>query len=416
MPDERPAAAGDVPRSERLIVFLVGAIQFVSILDFMMVMPLGPDFARALGISTAHLGVIAGSYTLTAAVSGIIAATFLDRFDRRSALGVALFGLVTGTAMGALAQGLTSLVLARGLAGAFGGPATAISLSIIADVVPPARRGRAMGAVMGAFSVASVLGVFAALQLATWGGWRLPFIVVALMGVVVVVAALRAMPPMRGHIVTSAAGKPTSARMSELLADPTIRLALAINGLVMLTAFLVIPNIAPHLLQNLHLPRDPWLGVGYMIGGAASFLIMRIAGRANDRYGAARVSVVGTALMIGTLYFAFIAPGAIGIAGVMTVFVTFMGAMSVRNVSMQSLATRVPRADQRAGYMSLQTTAQFLSSSAGAFVSSRMLHDAPNGRLDGIATVSTMSAVLALGLPPMLLILDRQVRAREAKA
>jgi len=120
--------------------------------------------------------------------------------------------------------------------------------------------------------------------------------------------------------------------------------------------------------------------------------------------------------MIGTLYFAFIAPGAIGIAGVMTVFVTFMGAMSVRNVSMQSLATRVPRADQRAGYMSLQTTAQFLSSSAGAFVSSRMLHDAPNGRLDGIATVSTMSAVLALGLPPMLLILDRQVRAREAKA
>jgi predicted MFS family arabinose efflux permease len=172
MPDERPAAAGDVPRSERLIVFLVGAIQFVSILDFMMVMPLGPDFARALGISTAHLGVIAGSYTLTAAVSGIIAATFLDRFDRRSALGVALFGLVTGTAMGALAQGLTSLVLARGLAGAFGGPATAISLSIIADVVPPARRGRAMGAVMGAFSVASVLGVFAALQLATWGGWR----------------------------------------------------------------------------------------------------------------------------------------------------------------------------------------------------------------------------------------------------
>ena len=35
MPDERPAAAGDVPRSERLIVFLVGAIQFVNILDFM---------------------------------------------------------------------------------------------------------------------------------------------------------------------------------------------------------------------------------------------------------------------------------------------------------------------------------------------------------------------------------------------
>jgi hypothetical protein len=235
------------------------------------------------------------------------------------------------------------------------------------------------------------------------------------MGVVVVVAALRAMPPMRGHIVTSAAGKPTSARMSELLADPTIRLALAINGLVMLTAFLVIPNIAPHLLQNLHLPRDPWLGVGYMIGGAASFLIMRIAGRANDRYGAARVSVVGTALMIGTLYFAFIAPGAIGIAGVMTVFVTFMGAMSVRNVSMQSLATRVPRADQRAATCRCRRPrsscrprrarscrpACCTTRPTGAWTESRRSRQCPRCWRSACRRCSS--------------ILDRQVRAREAK-
>ncbi|HMF44218.1 MAG TPA: MFS transporter, partial [Polyangia bacterium] len=91
----------NVPRSERLIVFLVGAIQFVNVLDFMMVMPLGPAFAQALGISTAHLGEVAGSYTAAAAIAGVVAARFLDRFDRRKALGVALFGLVTGTAAGA---------------------------------------------------------------------------------------------------------------------------------------------------------------------------------------------------------------------------------------------------------------------------------------------------------------------------
>ena len=101
------------PPSERLIIFLVGAIQFINILDFMMVMPLGPDYAGALGISTAHLGQIAGSYTAAAAIAGIVAARFLDRFDRRKALGVALFGLVAGTAAGALAHGLASLVVAR---------------------------------------------------------------------------------------------------------------------------------------------------------------------------------------------------------------------------------------------------------------------------------------------------------------
>ena len=87
-----PPATEPVVASERLIIFLVGAVQFVNILDFMMVMPLGPDFARALGISTAHLGLIAGSYTAAAAVAGIVGARFLDRFDRRKALGVALFG------------------------------------------------------------------------------------------------------------------------------------------------------------------------------------------------------------------------------------------------------------------------------------------------------------------------------------
>ncbi len=219
------------------------------------------------------------------------------------------------------------------------------------------------------------------------------------------------MPPLRGHIVAAGARGPT---LSALLGDGTIRLALAMNALVMLTAFLVVPNIAPHLLQNLGYPRDR-LDLGYMVGGATSFLIMRVAGHGIDRYGAARVSVVGTVVLIGVLAFAFIAPGAIGAAGVLVVFVLFMGAMSVRNVSMSSLSTRVPRADQRAGYMSLQSTAQHISSATGAFVSSRLLHEAPGGRLTGISTVSTISAVLALGLPPLLAAINKRVTVREGR-
>jgi len=153
-----------------------------------------------------------------------------------------------------------------------------------------------------------------------------------------------------------------------------------------------------------------------MAGGATSFLIMRVAGRAIDQQGPARVSVVGTAIMIGVLYFAFIAPGAIGLGGLLLVFVLFMAGMSIRNVAMSSLSTRVPRGDQRAGYMSLQSTAQHVSSATGAFVSSRLLHDAPGGRLQGIATVSIVSALLAIGLPPMLAAIDKRVRERERAA
>src|SRR5262249_35823984 len=115
-----PQMASRRPVSERAIVFLVGAIQFVNILDFMLVMPLGPDFAKALGIPTAHLGFIGGSYTAAAGLSGLLGALFLDRFDRRKALAVAMLGLVMGTLAGGFAVSLTTLMFARVLAGAFG--------------------------------------------------------------------------------------------------------------------------------------------------------------------------------------------------------------------------------------------------------------------------------------------------------
>jgi MFS family permease len=102
--------------SERKLIFLLATVQFVNILDFMMVMPLGPDFALALGIPTSRLGIIAGSYTAAAALAGIIGAIFLDRFDRRRALAVAMLGLAVGTASGALAHSFGSLLAARILA------------------------------------------------------------------------------------------------------------------------------------------------------------------------------------------------------------------------------------------------------------------------------------------------------------
>jgi predicted MFS family arabinose efflux permease len=401
-------AARPMP-SERTIVFLVGAIQFVNILDFMMVMPLGPDFARALAIPSSHLGIIGGAYTASAAVAGILAARFLDRFDRRSALAVAMLGLVVGTASGALARGLHALVIARVIAGAFGGPATSLSLSIIADVVPPARRGRAMGAVMGAFSMASVLGVPLGLWLARLGGWQMPFLVVAGFGVIVGLSALKAMPSLRGHITQR-----HDLSLLALLSDGTIRLSLLMVSLVMLTAFLVIPNISAFLQKNLDYPRAG-IEVLYMIGGAVSFVVLRLAGRAIDRFGAARVSIVGTVALVAVLYFGFVAPDTMGGTGVLILFVGFMVAMSIRNVCMGSLSTRVPRTpDERAGYMSLQSTAQHISSSVGAFASSRLLTDGPGGRLVGMPRLAMVSVALAPALPPLLAAIGRRVRAREA--
>src|SRR5205807_3558261 len=187
-------------RRELTVVLLVAAVQFVNILDFVMVMPMGPDFSAALGIPASQLGLIGGSYTAAAALSGLAGSFFLDRFDRRPALGIAMLGLVVSTALGAAATGLPSLMAARLLAGLFGGPATSLSFSIIADVVPPQRRGKAMGMVMGAFSIASVLGVPAGLEAARQFGWRAPFFGVAGLGLLLALGSVALLPSLVGHL------------------------------------------------------------------------------------------------------------------------------------------------------------------------------------------------------------------------
>ncbi|HWP94868.1 MAG TPA: MFS transporter [Gammaproteobacteria bacterium] len=392
--------------SERGLVGLIGAIQFVNILDFMMVMPLGPDFARALGIPTSQIGLVGGSYTFAAAVAAIVSARFIDRFDRRVALALAVLGLALGTLAAALAVNLATLMLARVVAGAFGGPATSLALAIIIDSIPAERRGRALGAVMGAFSVAAVLGVPAGLELARLGGWQAPFVAVGLLGLVAALAAWKRLPPLRGHLEHAIAFGPASLR--RFLGNGAARLALAAMGLAMIAAFLIIPNVSAFVQFNLGYPREH-LGLLYLAGGALSFFAMRAGGHLTDRWGAVTVAWLGTLLLVGVLLFGFLlVPPPLP---VVPMFAAFMVAMGVRGVAANTTITRVPAPHERAGFMSLNSAVQHIAAAAGAMGSSALLDAAPDGALRGVPSLAAISITLALTLPLLLARLDRRLVA-----
>jgi predicted MFS family arabinose efflux permease len=380
--------------SERSIVFLIGAVQFINILDFMMVMPLGPDFAGELGIDASNLGIIGGAYTGAAAVAGLIGALFLDRFDRRSALLVTMLGLMIGTAAGGFATGLHTLVFARIVAGAFGGPATSIAISIVTDVVPPVRRGRAMGAVMGAFSAASVLGLPAGLELAQLGGWRTPFFAVAGLGVPIVALVGWWLPPLTGHFARMKERGQTS--IFTLVRRTTVSLTLMAAALAMMSSFLIIPNISAWVQFNGGYPREH-LGMLYLTGGVVSFFVMRFAGLLVDRHGSVAVAAFGCLLLsiLIMLGFGFGRP----LMPVMLLFVSFMVAQSFRNVACSTLYSKVPRSHERARYQSVQSAVQHLACSAGAILSAQMLREGPGHRLEGMTSVAVLSTVLTLLLP-----------------
>lgn len=391
-------------------MFLVGATQFVNVLDFVMVMPLGPDFAAALDIDQSHLGYIGGSYTAAAGVSGLLGARFLDRFDRRPALFVALLGLVIGTALGGFAWNLETLLAARVLAGLFGGPATSLSFSIIADVIPAERRGRAMGSVMGAFSIASVLGVPAGLELARLGSWRLPFLATAGLGLVVALLGNRLLPPLRIHLEQATRlGRQGSFRA--LFNRPTVLLSYSMTAVTMAAGFSIIPNIATYLLSNLGLPREE-LGRLYMIGGVASWFSMRLVGRLVDRFGSFPVGSFGAFVLATTVWMGFVVTEPP--VPVLAIFVLFMVAMAFRNVSYNTLTSRVPGPGERAQFMSIQSAVQHFASASGAFLSSKLLAESADGKLVGMERVAWISIGLTALLPVLLRAVEQRVRAREA--
>lgn len=188
------------PKRELWLLLTLAGVEFTHILDFMSMMPLRPQFTKIFSITDAQFGLLVSAYTFAAGASGLMAATYLDKFDRKRLLLTlyVLFGLAT-LACG-LASTYYSLMAARVLAGVFGGVLSALSQTIVADVIPFERRGRAMGIVMTSFSVATVAGVPSGLFLAAHFSWHAPFFgIAALVGLLAVGAALT-LPRLSDHL------------------------------------------------------------------------------------------------------------------------------------------------------------------------------------------------------------------------
>ncbi len=385
-------------RSESRLILVIAAVQFVNILDFMMVMPLGPKFADDLGFARSALPMVASSYAISAAISGFICAFFLDRFDRRVALVFSMLGLAIGTVAAVVATSLPLLITARAIAGAFGGPATSLALSIVADVIPAERRGKALGTVMTAFAVASVLGVPMGLTLAELGTWHTPFVATGLLVLVATALVWIVLPPLRGHLEHARTEKPMTT-FARLLVDPAILLSYAMTACGFMGMFAIIPNISAYVQGNLGYPGGR-LDVLYLAGGIASFLTTRPIGRWVDRLGSVRVATFGVVASVIVIYAGFgqeqlyrSFPAWFQPYSVALLFILFMVANGLRNVPYGTLTSKVPKPNERARFMSMQSVVQHLAAGGGGFLAHALLRD-QGDRLVGMPNVAMSSMTL----------------------
>jgi predicted MFS family arabinose efflux permease len=384
---------GEKPLNERLLLLVLAAIQFTTVVDFLIIMPLGPQYMRVFHINPGQFGLIVSAYAISAGITGVAAGFFLDRFDRKTALLFLYTGFTIGTLACALAPTYHLLVAARVIAGAFGGVAGALILAITGDVVPEHRRGAAMGLVMSSFSVASICGVPLGLVLASQLNWHVPFFALSGLCVIIFISAACVMPSLRSHLAHLEDQHP-AARMMAVLGHRDHQLAFLFMAALTITGFLVFPYIANYMVANVGLTEKqlPWI---YLSGGGCTIFTMNLIGRWADRAG--KLRVFGIMSLCATVpILALTNLPRVPLIVAVAVSTLLMVCMSGRMVPAMAMMTATIEARYRGGFMSINSSVQQFASGLAAFVSGHIMGQTLSGEITHFPIVGLISLSFAL--------------------
>jgi predicted MFS family arabinose efflux permease len=403
-------------RRELWLLLTLAGIQFTHVLDFMIMMPLGPQFTQLFGISDAQFGLLVSAYTLAAGASGLVASTYIDRFDRKKLLLVlyVLFGLAT-LACG-LAPGYSALMTARIAAGVFGGVLSALSQTIVADVIPFERRGRAMAVVMTSFSASTVAGVPLGLLLAAHFNWHAPFFGIAALCGVLAILAGATLPLLSGHLA-EAGRHSTLSGLRQVLSDRNHLKAFVFSALLMFAGFTVIPYITIYMQANAGLTaaQIPYL---YLCGGVVTLFTARLFGRMTDFRG----KVPTFRVMAVAALFPMVAITLLGSAplwAVLLVSTLFFMCMSGRMIPGMAILTSAAHPQLRGTFMTLNAAVQSAAMGLAAFAGGLIIRRDAQGLVQNYwqaAVLGAGASLLAIWMAGKLTLHHTQAAAANASS
>jgi len=374
-------------RQDAWLLWPLAAIHFYHLLDLLMLQPLAPQLMSQLALSGGQFASLVTAYALCAALGGLIAALFIDRVERKRLLLIlfALFSLMT--LLCGLASDYAVLLLARGVSGLAGGMLSAMVQTLIGDLIPPERRGRATGLMMSMFSLASILGVPLALWLSELGGWRLPFILLATLAVPCALVAAWRLP--RRPPMPQAVLRHPLAMWGRILAPRRHRAALLFVCCGVLSGACVMPF--------------PWV---YLLGGAATLLASRWVGSWSDRIGKPQAFMrLATLSLLPLLLITVLPP--LPWYGLLLATTLFFLLVPCRSVPAVALVTSSVDPALRGGFLAMNASCQQLATAAGAMLAGQLVQVSEQGvsgygyagLLGGLATLAAMA--LCVRIPPL---------------
>lgn len=397
MPDWNSEVCRPMQTKEKILLYLLAAINFCNIVDFMIMMPLGPQLMRLFDIGPSEFSMVVSSYTFSAFASGILSSLVIDRFDRKKSLLVMYTGFIVGTALCGLAPNYYLLMAARVFTGIFGGVIGASVLSIVGDVIPFERRGHAMGIVMSAFSIASIVGVPLGLFLAshTSLGWQAPFLFLALISLPILFLVYRYLPNINAHLHADKKTNGLLDATKAIISDRNQRKAIFLSMVMMLGHFSIIPFISPSMVANVGFSESQ-LQYIYLVGGGATVFTSQYIGKMADKYGKYRIFSI-FAMLCAVPVFAITNMPPVPIALALVVAAIFFVLISGRMIPMQAMVTASVNPAYRGSFMSINSSLQQLMAGLGSLLAGMIVvKDPVNGHLLHYEWVGYFSILMSL--------------------
>lgn len=379
------------------IIAILSILQFTVILDFMVLSPLGALLLPTLHITTAQFGLVVSAYAFSAGVSGILAAGFADKYDRKQLLVFFYAGFLVGTVFCALAPTYEFLLMARIVTGVFGGVIGSVGFAIISDLFRFEVRGRVMGFVQMSFAASQILGLPIGLLLANKFGWHSPFWMIAVFGTAVGVVIVLYMKPVTDHLKI----KTTTNAFQHLI--KTFSVPDYVKGyvstiLLATGGFMLMPFGSAFSTNNLGLTMKQ-LPMVYLIVGIFSIATGPLIGIISDKAGKFKVFSIGT--LISCIMVAIYTPlGITPIWIVIIISVIMFAGITCRMITSSALMSAMPEPQDRGAFMSITSSVQQISGGIASAIAGLIVYQAPNGILQrydilGYVVIATMLITIA---------------------
>ncbi|MEQ8925301.1 MAG: MFS transporter [Fulvivirga sp.] len=398
---------------ERILLLVLASALFSHIMDFMIMMPLGPQLMRLFDITPQQFSFLVSSYTFAAGGSGFLAAFIIDRFDRKVFLIFVYTGFAIGTLACAFAPTYEVLLITRSIAGAFGGVLGALILSIVSDAIPLERRAAGIGFVMASFSVASVFGVPFGLYLATLFSWHAPFLFLGSFSVLVTGFILYYVPRMSEHLEGEHSKQNPLEIIRKVLGKRNPLMGLLFTSILMLGHFTVIPFIAPYMVGNVGFTEQELTYI-YLVGGGLTIFSSPMVGRFADKNGRLKTfTIFGILVLIPVLIITHLNPVPLWQALIVTGIFFIMA--NGRMVPSTTMVTSVIKPENRGSFMSLRSSVQQISSGVAALLAGALITETPSTVTEGAKALIGYENVgyVAVFFSIIALFVARQLKAEK---